>query len=76
MLHQTYKEQQESEMLAGLRNWYATRNDPKPPAPVNNELADFNRAMERHTARENAQRMDELNEHFRRINSQRATKSN
>jgi len=75
MLHQTYKEQQESEMMQGLRHWYATRNEPKAPTPPRNELAEFNRAMERHAASENAKQRHDLEAVFAKRNALRATKS-
>lgn len=68
--------QDNQKMMDSLKLHFANRNKPKPPAPVNTELADFNRAMERHTARENAKLMEELNESFRLRNAMRANKSN
>lgn len=71
----TTQDEQNQKMMDALKLHFASRGTPKPPAPVNNELAEYHLATARHAARENAKRMEELNECFRLRNAQRANKS-
>lgn len=71
----TTQDEQNQKMMEGLRHWYATRNEPKAPTPPSNELAEFNRAMERHAASENAKQRQQLEIYFAKREAKRTTKT-
>lgn len=60
--------------MDALREHY-TNPKPKAVAPVRNELAEFNRAMERHAASENAKQRQQLEIYFAKREAQRTTKT-
>lgn len=71
----TTQDEQNQKMRKALQDYYTNRGLPKPPAPVNNELADFHLAMEQHAARENAKQRADLEAAFAKRAAMRAAKT-